>query len=77
MEAKLSVHQRMVIVKGICGGVSLNKKEPKITKESDDVIVITFKGVLDVWAICAISCDAEAFGLTAEYELNKIKIIQK
>lgn len=76
-KAKLSVHQRMVIVKGICGGTALSNKEPKITKEYDDVIVISFNGNLDVWAICAISCDAEAFGLTVEFNLDKIKIYQK
>lgn len=67
----------MVIVKGICGGTALSDKEPKISKQDDDVIVISFKGSLCFCEICAISCDAEAFGLKVEFNLNEIKICQK
>lgn len=75
-KAKLSTHQRMVIVKGICNGTALSDKQPKISNDENGVITISFIGGLDVWAICAISSDAEAFGLKVEFHLDNIKISQ-
>lgn len=61
---ELSTHQRGVILRGICNGVALKKKNPKI---SENNTAITFDGTLDTWDICCISSDAEAFGMKAEY----------
>lgn len=65
MEKKeLTVHQRGVILRGICGGAALKDKSPHI---SENNTVISCAGRLDVWDICSISCDAEAFGLEATF----------
>lgn len=74
METKeLTTHQRGVILRGICGGAALKDKSPQI---SDGNTVITCMESLDVWDICAISTDAEAFGLKAKFSYDgKTKII--
>lgn len=60
----LSTHQRGVILRGICGGAALKDKSPQI---SEDNTVITCGAALGIWDICAISSDAEAFGLKANF----------
>ena len=61
METKeLTTHQRGVILRGICGGAALKDKSPQI---SENNTVITCAGGLEIWDICCISSDAEAFGL--------------
>jgi hypothetical protein len=77
MKVQLSTHQRMVIVKGICAGVALRDKEPVINKDNNGIIEISHKGVVNIWDLCAISCDAEAFGLKAKFHPNRIEIIQE
>lgn len=65
METKeLTTHQRGVILRGICGGAALRDKSPQI---SENNTVITCAGKLEVWDICCISSDAEAFGLKANF----------
>lgn len=65
MEKKeLTTHQRGVILRGICGGAALKDKSPHI---SENNTVISCAGRLDVWDICSISCDAEAFGLKVTF----------
>ena len=59
----LSTHRRGVILRGICGGAALKDKSPQI---SEDNTVITCAGKLNVWDICCISSDAEAFGLKVQ-----------
>lgn len=61
---KLTIHQRGIILRGICGGAVLKDKTPRI---SENNTVITCAGQLSVWDICSISCDAEAFGLNAKF----------
>ena len=60
----LTTHQRGIILRGICGSASLKDKQPQI---SDSNTVITCAQRLEIWDICSISCDAEAFGLKAEF----------
>ncbi len=60
---KLTIHQRGIILRGICGGAALKGKTPRI---SENNTVITCAGQLSVWDICSISCDAETFGLNAK-----------
>lgn len=64
MEKKLSPHQRGVILRGICAGASLKDKAPQI---SENNTVITCGERLNVWDICCISSDAEAFGLKTHF----------
>lgn len=65
METKeLTTHQRGVILRGICGGAALKGKSPLI---SENNTVITCAHELNVWDICCISSDAEAFGLKARF----------
>lgn len=61
---ELSTHQRGVILRGICNGSALKKKNPEI---SENNTVITCDSALDIWDICCISSDAEAFGMEAKY----------
>lgn len=64
METKeLTTHQRGIILRGISGGAALNGKSPHI---SENNTVITCAGKLNVWDICCISSDAEAFGLKVQ-----------
>lgn len=74
METKeLTTHQRGVILRGICNSAALKDKSPQI---SDDSTVITCVKLLNIWDICAISSDAEAFGLKAKFSYDgKTKII--
>ena len=53
-----------VILRGICGGAALKDKSPQI---SEDNTVITCGAELSIWDICAISSDAEAFGLQVKF----------
>lgn len=64
MDKVLTTHQRGVILRGICNGVALKSKSPKISESNS---VITCDTPLNLWDICSISCDAEAFGMKAEY----------
>lgn len=64
---KLTTHQRGVILRRICGGAALKDKSPQI---SENNTVITSVGQLDVWDICSISSDAEAFGLKAQFSYD-------
>ena len=59
---ELTVHQRGVILRGICSGSALRGKSPEISEENT---VIICQGELCMWDICSISADAEAFGLEA------------
>ena len=61
---ELSTHQRGVILRGICNGIALKKKNPEI---SENNTVITCDRALDIWDICCISSDAEAFGMKVKY----------
>lgn len=61
---ELSTHQRGVILRGICNGAALKKKNPEI---SENNTVITCDGTLGIWDICCISSDAEAFGMKVKY----------
>ena len=61
---KLTTHQRGVILRGICGGVALKGKSPQI---SENNTVIICAGELEIWDICCISSDAEAFVLKAAF----------
>lgn len=69
---KLTTHQRGVILRGICGGAALKGKSPLI---SENNTVITCAHELNVWDICCISSDAEAFGLTAKFGYDGQTII--
>ncbi len=64
MDKKLSTHQRGVILRGICAGAALRDKSPQI---SENNTVITCTGQMEIWDICSISADAEAFGLKANF----------
>lgn len=73
METKeLTTHQRGVILRGICGGAALKGKSPLI---SENNTVITCVTELNVWDICCISSDAEAFGLKAKFGYDGQTII--
>lgn len=73
METKeLTAHQRGVILRGICGGAALKGKSPRI---SENNTVITCAHELNVWDICCISSDAEAFGLKAKFGYDGQTII--
>lgn len=61
---ELTVHQRGVILRGICNGAALRNKNPQIIEENT---AITCDSQLNVWDICGISCDAEAFGMKVEF----------
>lgn len=69
---KLTTHQRGVIQRGICGGAALKDKLPLI---SENNTVITCTHELNVWDICCISSDAEAFGLKAKFGYDGQTII--
>ena len=69
---KLTTHQRGVILRGICGGAALKGKSPLI---SENNTVITCVHALNVWDICCISSDAEAFGLKAKFGYDDQTII--
>nr|DAE30318.1 MAG TPA: hypothetical protein [virus sp. ct5rm7] len=74
---KLTTHQRGVILRGICGGAALKGKSPQISESNT---VITCAGQLEIWDICCISSDAEAFGLKASFGYDgqtKITFIPK
>lgn len=64
---KLSTHQFNVIMRGICNGAALRDKQPEILKDAQGIVCAP---PLDIWAICAISSDAEAFGLKAEFHYD-------
>lgn len=64
---ELTPHQRGVILRGICNGAALKKKNPEISEKNT---VITCDSTLNAWDICCISCDAETFGLKAEYHYD-------
>lgn len=73
METKeLTTHQRGIILRGICGGAALKGKSPLI---SGNNTVITCAHELNVWDICCISSDAEAFGLKAKFGYDSQTII--
>lgn len=59
-----NTYQRGVILRGICGGAALKDKSPQI---SENNTVITCAGGLEIWDICCISSDAEAFGLKPSF----------
>ena len=59
---KMSTHQFNVILRGICNGAALRNKQPEILTDTQEIVCAP---PLDIWAICAISSDAEAFGLKA------------
>lgn len=61
---ELTVHQRGVILRGICNGAALRNKNPQIIEENT---AITCDSQLNIWDICGISCDAEAFGMKVEF----------
>lgn len=61
---ELTVHQRGVILRGICNGAAMRNKNPQIIEENT---AITCDSQLNVWDICGISCDAEAFGMKVEF----------
>lgn len=61
---ELTVHQRGVILRGICNGAALRNKNPQIVEENT---AITCDSQLNIWDICGISCDAEAFGMKVEF----------
>lgn len=69
---KLTTHQRGVVLRGICGGTALKGKSPLI---SENNTVITCADALNVWDICCISSDAEAFGLKAKFGYDGQTII--
>lgn len=60
----LTTHQRGIILRGICGGAALRDKQAEVIERNT---VITCQGKLEIWDICSISCDAEAFGLKVEF----------
>lgn len=64
MEQELTIHQRGVILRGICGGAALKNKSPQIL---EDNTIITTPSALSAWDICCISCDAGAFGLEVDF----------
>lgn len=64
---ELTVHQRGVILRGICNGAALRNKNPQIIEENT---AITCDSQLNVWDICGISCDAEAFGMKVEFHYD-------
>lgn len=61
---ELTIHQRGIILRGIAGGASLRGKEPKIPQCNT---VITCNSRLSLIEISCISCDAEAFGMAADF----------
>lgn len=69
---KLTAHQRGVVLRGICGGAALKGKSPLI---SENNTVITCAHALNVWDICCISSDTEAFGLKAKFGYDGQTII--
>lgn len=60
----LTTHQRGIILRGICGGAALKDKQAEVIERNT---VITCNGRLEIWDICCISSDAEAFGLKAKF----------
>lgn len=64
MDNNLSTHQRAVILRGICAGAALKDKSPQI---SEGNTIITTTKQLDVWDMCCISSDAEAFGMKVHF----------
>lgn len=64
MDKEPTTHQRGVILRGICNGAALRDKSPTI---SENNTVITCNAPLSIWDLCSISCDAEAFGMKAEF----------
>lgn len=60
----LTTHQRGIILRGICAGAALKDKQAQIIERNT---VITCQEKLEIWDICCISSDAEAFGLKAEF----------
>ena len=64
VQKELSVHQRGVILRGICYSAALQDKQPQISEYNT---VITCQLPLSVWDICSISCDADAFGLETKF----------
>ena len=64
----LTTHQRGIILRGICGGAALRDKQAEVIERNT---VITCQGKLEIWDICSISCDAEAFGLKAEFGYDR------
>ena len=69
---KLTAYQRGVVLRGICGGAALKGKSPLI---SENNTIITCADALNVWDICCISSDAEAFGLKAKFGYDDQTII--
>lgn len=61
---ELTTHQCGVILRGICAGAALKGKKTQITEGNT---VITCVEKLNIWDICCISSDAEAFGLRAKF----------
>lgn len=64
---ELTTHQRGVILRGICGGAALRDKSPQI---SENNTVIACAGELEIWDICCIGSDAEAFGLKPSFSYD-------
>lgn len=64
MDKELTTHQRGVILRGICNGAALKHKQTLITE--DNTVIVCNEALLPL-DICCISCDAEAFGMEAEF----------
>lgn len=64
---RMSPHQFNVILRGISNGAALRNKHPEILTDTQEIVC---SPPLDIWAICAISSDAEAFGLKAEFHYD-------
>ena len=63
----MSTHRFNVILRGICNGAALRNKQPEILTDTQEIVCTP---ALDIWDICAISSDAEAFGLKAEFHYD-------
>ncbi|MDC1809090.1 hypothetical protein POZ03_01280 [Bacteroides uniformis] len=70
---RLSTHQFNIILRGICNGAALRDKQPEILKDAQGIVC---NSSLNIWDICTISSDAEAFGLKAEFHYEgKTRIV--
>ncbi len=64
---KMSTHQFNIILRGISNGAALRDKQPEILTDTHEIVCNL---PLDIWTICSISSDAEAFGLKAEFHYD-------
>lgn len=67
MDKELTIHQRGVILRGICNGAALKDKDPQISERNT---VITYRAPLNIVDICCIGSDAKAFGMEVEYKYD-------